>query len=96
MSHHFLEALLAMRPAKDMVISWELLTGLALVAHHPVITSGHAGRRAWHRIKHRLSVPVADIVAGTDLQLQSVEPPLVHYICLQNVFMYPNRPKQAL
>ena len=56
-----------MRPPKDTPISWELLARLALVAHHPAIAAGLAGGRAWHRIKHRLSASVADIVAGMAL-----------------------------
>ena len=66
-SHHFLEALLAMRPPKDSAVSWELLARLALVAHHPAIAAGLAGGRAWHRIKRRLSTSVADVVAGAAL-----------------------------
>lgn len=67
-SHHFLEALAAMRPARDAPVSWELLGRLALVAHHPVIaSSAAAGARAWLLVKQRLSAPVADIVAGADI-----------------------------
>lgn len=64
-SHHFLEALTAMRPVRDVPVPWELLARLVLVAHHPAIASGAAtGARAWQLVKHRLSAPVAEIVAG--------------------------------
>ena len=63
-SHHFLEALAAMRPLRDSPVSWDLFGRLCLVAHHPVIAAGAAGGRAWQLVKHRLSAPVADIIAG--------------------------------
>ena len=67
-SQHFMEALAAMRPARDAPVSWELLGRLALVAHHPgIASSAAAGARAWLLVKQRLSVPVADIVAGTNV-----------------------------
>ena len=59
-----LAALAAMRPLRDSPVSWDLFGRLCLVAHHPVIAAGAAGGRAWQLVKHRLSAPVADIIAG--------------------------------